>query len=262
MIGAEDDVMTDVPSQRDTFLERHHQPAADVDHRIITGLDRVLVGLLAAEGAAGRAGDERGDGRGREQVGVEAAARVADVDLVADGDVVGVRADASGPDRPLARRGAQRDRQAVRPEGAAPERRSDRARLHRAGEVDWPGDDATSGWSWAHPGRRLEQGDAVEIVTLVGGGSSEAQPADKSLVVGKFRFSSRLITGTGKYANYQLMHDCLAASGCEVATTLRASTGMRCDVYGKSQLNAAIVHLAPEAAMLASAPEASTWIAT
>src|SRR5438045_113074 len=53
--------------------------------------------------------------------------------------------------------------------------------------------------------RRLQRGDAVEIVTLVGGGSSEQAPADKPLIIGKFRFQSRLITGTGKYANYQLM---------------------------------------------------------
>jgi len=62
----------------------------------------------------------------------------------------------------------------------------------------------------------LSRGDAVEIVTLVGGGSEDI--ADKPLVIGKFRFQSRLITGTGKYASYELMRDCLAASGCEVTT--------------------------------------------
>jgi thiazole synthase len=36
--------------------------------------------------------------------------------------------------------------------------------------------------------------------------------------MGKFTFRSRLITGTGKYASYDLMRDCLAASGCEVTT--------------------------------------------
>ena len=70
-----------------------------------------------------------------------------------------------------------------------------------------------------HPDRRLASGDAVEIVTLVGGGSPDPQaPADKALVIGKFSFRSRLITGTGKYASYDLMRDCLAASGCEVTT--------------------------------------------
>jgi thiazole synthase len=65
-----------------------------------------------------------------------------------------------------------------------------------------------------HDGRTLADGDRVEIVTLVGGG----EELDKPLVVGKFSFRSRLITGTGKYASYDLMRHCLAASGCEVTT--------------------------------------------
>jgi thiazole synthase len=70
-----------------------------------------------------------------------------------------------------------------------------------------------------HDSRRLAEGDAVEIVTLVGGGAPAAEPpADKPLVIGNKRFQSRLITGTGKYATYELMRDCLAASGCEVTT--------------------------------------------
>jgi thiazole synthase len=68
-----------------------------------------------------------------------------------------------------------------------------------------------------HNERSLAEGDTVEIVTLVGGGSDEP-PADEALIIGKFRFSSRLFTGTGKYANYDLMRDCLDASGCEVTT--------------------------------------------
>jgi len=70
-----------------------------------------------------------------------------------------------------------------------------------------------------HAEHRLGEGDRVEVVTLVGGGAPEPQPpADKPLVIGKFTFRSRLITGTGKYANYEQMRDCLAASGCEVTT--------------------------------------------
>jgi thiazole synthase len=65
----------------------------------------------------------------------------------------------------------------------------------------------------------LRPGDKVEIVTLVQGGSGDPPPpADKPLVVGSFTFHSRLITGTGKYANYEIMRDALAASGCEVTT--------------------------------------------
>src|SRR5262249_42870547 len=70
-----------------------------------------------------------------------------------------------------------------------------------------------------HPEFQLSNGDSVEIVTLVGGGGLELDPPeDKALTVGKFTFRSRLITGTGKYSSYQLMRDCLAASGCEVTT--------------------------------------------
>ena len=67
------------------------------------------------------------------------------------------------------------------------------------------------------PARPLQAGDAIEVVTLVGGGAPEAR-ADKPLVIGKFTFKSRLITGTGKYASYELMRDCLSASACEVTT--------------------------------------------
>jgi thiazole synthase len=70
-----------------------------------------------------------------------------------------------------------------------------------------------------HEAQWLADGDAVEVVTLVGGGAPAGEPpADKPLVVGKFRLQSRLITGTGKYASYELMRDCLAASGCDVTT--------------------------------------------
>jgi thiazole synthase len=68
-----------------------------------------------------------------------------------------------------------------------------------------------------HAEHRLEAEDHVEIVTLVGGGAPEGPP-DKPLVIGKHTFTSRLITGTGKYSSYEVMRDCLAASGCEVTT--------------------------------------------
>src|SRR5690349_17935075 len=56
-----------------------------------------------------------------------------------------------------------------------------------------------------HAQHQLRGGDAVEIVTLVGGGAPDSPPADKQLVIGKFTFHSRLITGTGKFAGYDLM---------------------------------------------------------
>jgi thiazole synthase len=71
-----------------------------------------------------------------------------------------------------------------------------------------------------HATTRLVNGDQIEIVRLVGGGSTSASidPCDRPLAVGRFQFQSRLITGTGKYASFELMCDCLAASGCQVTT--------------------------------------------
>lgn len=69
-----------------------------------------------------------------------------------------------------------------------------------------------------HATQVIDEGDRVEIVTLVGGGSAEAPPPEPPLRVGRFTFRSRLFTGTGKYASYDLMRECLAASGCEVTT--------------------------------------------
>ena len=49
----------------------------------------------------------------------------------------------------------------------------------------------------------------------------------EKLKIGKFEIENRLFVGTGKYATYDLMREALAASGCEVATTFLANTGMR-----------------------------------
>lgn len=85
-----------------------------------------------------------------------------------------------------------------------------------------------------HAEHRLTEGDRVEIVTLVGGGASP--PADRPLVIGKFTFQSRLITGTGKYASYELMRDCLDASGCE-ATTVAVRRERLVDREGRNILD-------------------------
>ncbi len=58
----------------------------------------------------------------------------------------------------------------------------------------------------------LQDGDIVEVVTLVGGGAPEA------LTIGAHTFRSRLFVGTGKYTTLDLMRDCLDASGAEVVT--------------------------------------------
>ncbi len=87
-----------------------------------------------------------------------------------------------------------------------------------------------------HPRCRLVEGDAVEIVTLVGGGSSLASPADKPLKVGPFTFKSRLFTGTGKYATHELMQQSMEASGCDV-TTVAVRRERLIDKDGKSLLD-------------------------
>jgi len=87
-----------------------------------------------------------------------------------------------------------------------------------------------------HSARQLLDGDAVEIVTLVGGGAPLEPPADKPLKVGKFTFTSRLFTGTGKYASHELMQRCMAASGCEV-TTVAVRRERLIDKEGKSLLD-------------------------
>jgi thiazole synthase len=85
-----------------------------------------------------------------------------------------------------------------------------------------------------HAEHPLQPGDRVEIVTLVGGGSPP--PDDKPLVVGKFRMTSRLITGTGKYSSYEVMRECLAASGCE-ATTVAVRRERLVDKAGRNILD-------------------------
>jgi thiazole synthase len=86
-----------------------------------------------------------------------------------------------------------------------------------------------------HTERVLADGDSVEIVTLVGGGSGECL-ADEPLVIGKFRFHSRLFTGTGKYSTYDLMRQSLEASGCEV-TTVAVRRERLVDAQGRNLLD-------------------------
>lgn len=63
-----------------------------------------------------------------------------------------------------------------------------------------------------------------------------AEPIDRPLIVGGFRFRSRLFTGTGKYSSYALMRECLAASGCEV-TTVAVRRERLIDAEGRSLLD-------------------------
>jgi thiazole synthase len=88
-----------------------------------------------------------------------------------------------------------------------------------------------------HGHEQIDAGDAIEIVTLVGGGGPEHPGEfDQPLVIGKFSFRSRLITGTGKYASYELMRDCLEASGCDV-TTVAVRRERLIDTQGRNILD-------------------------
>jgi thiazole synthase len=87
-----------------------------------------------------------------------------------------------------------------------------------------------------HSLRKLAENDRVEIVTLVGGGAPESPPDDEPLAIGTFRFHSRLFTGTGKYASYDLMRQCLDASGCEV-TTVAVRRERLVDAEGRNLLD-------------------------
>lgn len=72
-----------------------------------------------------------------------------------------------------------------------------------------------------HAETRLNAGDQVEIVTLVGGGApvpATGEAMIEPLRIGTHTLTNRLMVGTGKYATLELMRDCLAASGAEVVT--------------------------------------------
>jgi thiazole synthase len=68
--------------------------------------------------------------------------------------------------------------------------------------------------TWAEA--QLGDGDKVEIVAFVGGGSGEA-PSDP-LVIGGKTFTSRLLVGTGKYATIEQGREAILRSGAEIVT--------------------------------------------
>lgn len=67
---------------------------------------------------------------------------------------------------------------------------------------------------------QLNDGDSLEVVTLVGGGSGQDDRVVpiEPLRIGKYTFKSRLFVGTGKYSSFELMRDCLIASRTDCVT--------------------------------------------
>jgi thiazole synthase len=60
----------------------------------------------------------------------------------------------------------------------------------------------------------ISEGDEIEIVNFVGGGSVNRDP----LVIAGREFSSRLIVGTGKYSSFQVMQRAHEAAGADMVT--------------------------------------------
>jgi thiazole synthase len=69
--------------------------------------------------------------------------------------------------------------------------------------------------TWAEA--TLRDGDRVEIVAFIGGGS-DAAPAADDLVIGGRRFGSRLLIGTGKYRTLDEGREAIRRSGAEIVT--------------------------------------------
>ncbi|HMP02570.1 MAG TPA: sulfur carrier protein ThiS [Gemmatales bacterium] len=67
----------------------------------------------------------------------------------------------------------------------------------------------------------IQEGDRIEIVTLVGGGSGatdDTELYEPPLNVGSFALRSRLIAGSGKYDSFELMQRCHELCGCHAIT--------------------------------------------
>ena len=67
----------------------------------------------------------------------------------------------------------------------------------------------------------LADGDQVEIVSFVGGGSgggSDAVPVEDPLIIAGRTFKSRLLVGTGKYSSIELGKEAILRSGAEIVT--------------------------------------------
>jgi len=76
--------------------------------------------------------------------------------------------------------------------------------------------------TWANAG--LSDGDRIEIVAFIGGGSgggsgaADPAPADDPLVLGGRKFRSRLLIGTGKYRTLEEGREAILRSGAEIVT--------------------------------------------
>ena len=71
--------------------------------------------------------------------------------------------------------------------------------------------------TWAEAG--LADGDRIEIVAFIGGGSdAPVGPSDDPLILGGRKFNSRLLIGTGKYRTLEEGREAILRSGAEIVT--------------------------------------------
>ncbi len=73
----------------------------------------------------------------------------------------------------------------------------------------------------AYPQTAIGEGDQLEIVHFIGGGSgatAAAQASDDSFTVAGRSFRSRLLVGTGKYKDFDETRRAIEASGAEIVT--------------------------------------------
>ena len=72
--------------------------------------------------------------------------------------------------------------------------------------------------TWAEAG--LSDGDKIEIVAFIGGGSGggTGAPSEDPLILGGRKFSSRLLIGTGKYRTLEEGREAILRSGAEIVT--------------------------------------------
>src|SRR5262252_2158896 len=70
--------------------------------------------------------------------------------------------------------------------------------------------------TWAQAG--LADGDKIEVVAFIGGGSDAPPADDDPLVLGGRKFRSRLLIGTGKYRTLEEGREAILRSGAEIVT--------------------------------------------
>jgi thiazole synthase len=70
--------------------------------------------------------------------------------------------------------------------------------------------------TWAEAA--LHEGDEIEIVAFVGGGSGGADPGADPLFIAGRRFRSRLLIGTGKYKSVEETRRAIELTGAEIVT--------------------------------------------